>query len=271
MTRPDYVLKFLPNMHRAIWGEESWGVSVHRDGPGIIANGPLAGRPLAEVCPDFSLLSKVICARDRLSVQVHPNERTSHLTGGEPKTEMWCMLDDGPIYAGLKPGTRADDVYAAVAKGRLEYLLVKFDARKGEVYFIPGGLVHAIGDNVHIYELQQNSNTTYRLYDWNRVGADGRPRELHLGKSLVTIDYTIKPPAPTSSVDCPFFSFRQVDIAGHAEFGPDDSYMVLFAAEGDILANGETLACGESALVPPHVALRLEADRARVFVSWQTS
>ena len=111
---PDYILKFEKNVHTALWGEEQWLVSVHPSGPVTIANGPLAGKSLAEVCPDFPVLVKVIDAKRRLSVQVHPNERTAPATGGEPKTEMWCMLDDGVIYAGLKPGVRAGDVAALV-------------------------------------------------------------------------------------------------------------------------------------------------------------
>lgn len=267
--KPDYILRFKPNRHQALWGEESWVVSVHPDGPGIIANGSLAGKSLAEVCPDFNLLAKVIDAKKRLSVQVHPNERTSHLTGGVPKTELWCMLGDGIIYAGLKPGTKADDVYSAVAGGRFEDLLIRHEAKKGEVYFIPGGLVHAIGDGVRLYEIQQSSNTTYRLYDWNRVGTDGRPRELHIGKSLVSIDYTMPVPVPQTEADCTFFSFRQIDVAGSCEFASDDTYQVLFVAEGDVLVDGETLACGESALVPPGVPLRFESEYAHVFISRQ--
>jgi len=269
-VKPDYVLKFEPNRHLALWGEESWEVSVHPAGPGTIANGPLAGRSLAEVCPDFPLLIKVIDAKTRLSVQVHPNERTAPLTGGEPKTEMWCMLEDGSIYAGLKPGATSADVAAAVADGRFEDLLVRHDAKRGDVFFIPGGLVHAIGDGVRLYEVQQSSNTTYRLYDWNRVGADGRPRELHVEKSLLSIDGSLPAPKPTDAVECPFFSFRQLDLAGTVSFAPSAAYTAIFVADGDARANGEPLARGVSALVPPGLALRLEAESARVFVSKNT-
>ena len=267
---PDYVLKFKPNLHNALWGCESWEISAHPAGPGVVANGPLAGKSLAEVCPGFSLLVKVIDAKTRLSVQVHPNERTAPLTGGEPKTEMWCMLGDGAIYAGLKPGVGAKDIAAAVADGRFEELLARHEAKRGDVFFIPGGLVHAIGDGVRLYEVQQSSNTTYRLYDWNRVGADGRPRELHVEKSLVSIDYSLPPPAAAKGVECPFFSFRQIELAGTAEIAEDDAYTALFVAEGAATANGEPLECGESALVPPGVAVMLESKSARIFATRQT-
>lgn len=265
--KPDYILRFEPNLHKALWGQESWEMSAHPAGPGIIANGPLAGRSLAEACPDFALLVKVIDAKTRLSVQVHPNERTASLTGGEPKTEMWCMLGDGVIFAGLKPGARAEDVAAAVSDGRFEELLVRHEAKKGDVFFIPGGLVHAIGDGVRLYEVQQSSDTTYRLYDWNRVGTDGRPRELHVEKSLLSIDYSLPAPEPRDAAECPFFSFRQLDLSGAADFAPDAAYTALFVAEGVARANGEALASGQSALVPPGVAFRLESECARVFIS----
>ena len=270
--RADYVLKFREDVHRALWGEERWTVSAHPSSPGVIANGPLAGMTLAEACPGFPLLVKVIDARSRLSVQVHPNERTALLTGGEPKTEMWCMLEDGAIYAGLKPGTTAADVAKAVADGGFEDLLVRHDAKKGDVFFIPGGMVHAIGDGVRLFEVQQSSDTTYRLYDWNRVGADGRPRELHVEKSLRSIDYSLAAPAPLKEVECPFFTFRQAAVEGRLDLPPEESYTVLFAAEGTVsvecAAGCVRLCAGESALVPPGVGAQAAADpAAKVFVS----
>ena len=181
-------MTFEKSLHTALWGSESWEISAHASDPGVIADGAQKGKTLRDLYPDFPLLFKVIDARTRLSVQVHPNEQTRKVTGGEPKTEMWCALSDGPIYAGLKPGTRATDIEAAVRSGRFEELLVRHEAKAGDVFFIPGGLVHAIGDGVRLYEVQQSSNTTFRLYDWGRVGADGQPRELHIEKGLKAID-----------------------------------------------------------------------------------
>ena len=270
--KADYVLKFCEDVHRALWGEERWTVSAHPSSPGVIANGPLAGMTLAEVCPDFPLLVKVIDARSRLSVQVHPNEWTAPLTGGEPKTEMWCMLEDGTIYAGLKRGATAADVAKAVADGGFEELLIRHDAKKGDVFFIPGGMIHAIGDGAKLFEVQQSSNTTYRLYDWNRVGADGRPRELHVEKSLRSIDYSLAAPAPLKEVECEFFTFRQAAVEGRLDLSAAELYTVLFAAEGSVsaeCAGGSVALCaGESALVPPGVEARLTAaSTAKVFVA----
>lgn len=245
------ILKFEPNVHPALWGGESWEVSVHPAGTGIISGGEYAGRPLSEAVAGFPLLIKVIDAKARLSVQVHPNENTCKITGGDPKTEMWVMLEDGVIFAGLKPGTRPEDIAAAVESGRFEELLVRHEAKKGEAFFIPGGLVHAIGDGALIYEVQQSSDTTFRLYDWNRVGSDGKARELHVEKSLAAIDYSLPVPVPVRNVKCPFFDFQQVEVEGEVRFSPSRGAVAVFAAEGEISVNGEALAARSSAVVMP--------------------
>lgn len=261
------IYQFSSNVHTALWGLESWEISVHSAGQSRIRGGADNGKALAEVLPDFPLLIKVIDAKRRLSVQVHPNERTRLLTGGDPKTEMWCMLEDGVIYAGLKPGTTPAMIESAIASGRFEELLVRHAAKKGEAFFIPGGLVHAIGDGALIYEVQQSSDTTFRLFDWDRVGADGKPRELHVAKSLAAIDYALPVPRPQRDITCPFFDFRQVEVAGERVVPAAPKATVLFAAEGAVSVNGTELAPRTSALVPPAVEIRLSASAARVFVT----
>ncbi len=254
------ILKFALDLHPALWGGESWEVSAHPSAPSVVSGGVYDGRGLDELCPGFPLLAKVIYAKDRLSVQVHPNERTCMVTGGEPKTEMWAMLEDGVIYAGLRPGTTPSDVKAAVESGRFEELLVRHEAKKGDVFFIPGGLVHAIGAGSVIYEVQQSSNTTFRLYDWNRVGVDGRPRELHVEKSLQAIDYSLPVPSPAKGVDCPFFHFKQICVAGIATLPSVACCTVLFSAEGSFSANGVELRSRESALAAPSTPISVEGE-----------
>jgi mannose-6-phosphate isomerase len=263
----DYILKFRKNLHPAIWGGESWEMSVHPSGPSVIANGPLAGRSLAEVLPGFPLLVKTIDARTRLSVQVHPSESTAPITGGEPKTEMWCLLTDGPIYAGLKRGATAQDVTEAVSSGSFEDLLVRHDGHAGDAFFIPGGLVHAIGDGVKLYEVQQSSNTTFRLYDWGRTGTDGRPRELHIESSLKAMDLTIPPPTAVKEVTCEFFDFRQFTVEGRSELASSRCGTILFVASGTVSADDTVLTEGESAFVPPGMTCTLTGSTAKVFVS----
>ena len=260
------ILRFGPNVHPALWGGESWERSVHPSGPSVVAGGADAGRPLGEVVPGYPLLVKVIDARTRLSVQVHPNGETRKVTGGDAKTEMWAMLEDGVIYAGLKPGVAHADIEEAVRTGRFEELLVRHEAKKGEAYFIPGGLVHAIGDETLIYEVQQSSDTTFRLYDWNRVGRDGLPRELHVEQSLRAIDWSLGVPSPARDVSCAFFTFRQVDLAGRLELPASGGATALFAAEGSFAANGVEVARRTSVLAKPGGQVVLEGD-AHVFVT----
>ena len=137
-----------------MWGEERWEISARPDAPSRIADGPLAGRSPGDVFPGFPLLFKTIEARSRLSVQVHPNETTCRATGGEPKSEMWCALADSTVYAGLKPGTSAADLEGAVRAGAVEDLLARRELKAGEAIYIPGGLVHAIGEGALLYEVQ---------------------------------------------------------------------------------------------------------------------
>jgi len=261
------VLKFVSNIHSALWGNESWEISVHPAGPSVVSDGcSKAGHRLPDVVPDFPLLVKVIDAKMRLSVQVHPNETTCKLTGGDPKTEMWAMLEDGVIYAGLKPGVGPKDVEEAVKSGRFEELLVRHEAKKGEAFFIPGGLVHAIGDGALIYEVQQSSDTTFRLYDWNRVGADGRPRELHVAKSLEAIDYSLPVPQPATDVKCSFFDFRQISLDGELAIPASPRSTALFAAEGSFSVNGVEVPRRTSVLALPGEDIVL-CGSAHVFVT----
>ena len=265
MTKGE-LLKFGPNAHSALWGQESWEISVHPAGPSVIDGGRRGGQSLAEAEPGFPLLIKIIDARTRLSVQVHPNERTCRLTGGDPKTEMWVMLEDGVIYAGLRPGTVPADIESAVKSGRFEELLVRHEAKKGEAFFIPGGLVHAIGDETVIYEVQQSSDTTFRLYDWNRVGKDGKPRELHVAQSLKAIDYSLPVPVPMHDVKCPFFDFRQLALDGELQIPASKGCVALFAAEGSFAVNEVDVPHRTSVLAAADTPLTL-CGNGRVFVT----
>lgn len=262
----DRVMTFAPNRRETLWGAEEWLVSAHPAAPSRLATGRAAGATLRDVAPDFPLLVKIIDARQRLSVQVHPNEDTRRITGGDAKTEMWCALNDGFIYAGLKPGVGAADVERAVGDGSFEALMVRHDVTAGDVLFIPGGLVHAIGEGTRVYEVQQSSDTTFRLYDWGRVGADGRPRELHVAKALEAIDYTLPPPQVVEAVDCPFFRFEKLRLAG-SETLSGDGYTILYAAQGAIRLGEVILPEGTCALVAPGPAFTLSSSSATVFVT----
>jgi len=185
---------------------ESWEVSDRPEGDNVVNNGALSGQSLRSLCETFGqqllgtscptdhfpLLIKLIDSKQSLSVQVHPNDETAARLGGEAKTEMWYMLDtegDAAVYAGLKAGTTPEDFEQAIADNAFGSLLNRLPVTQGDVIFIPGGRVHAIDAGCLILEVQQNSNTTYRIYDWGRVGADGKPRELHVKQALEHIDW----------------------------------------------------------------------------------
>ncbi len=185
---------------------ESWEISDHDNGMSVAENGPLAGKTLREIVQNqgeelfgagrgyakFPLLIKLIDAKDRLSIQVHPNEATALLTGGDPKTEMWIALDGSPeaaVYAGLAQGVTKETFSEHLKSGDPAPVLRRHRFKPGEVIFIPGGLVHAIDCGCFLLEVQQNSDTTYRLWDWGRVEADGKPRELHIEQAMKSIDW----------------------------------------------------------------------------------
>jgi len=241
-------IRFEKDVHRALWGYENWLVSAHHTAPGKIVG---ENRTLADVCPAFPLLVKKICADQRLSVQVHPNDQTAKIVGGEAKTEMWCVLKSGPIFAGFKPGVTDADVERAVADGTFESLLVRFDAKPGECYFIPGGLVHAIGEGTSVYEVQQSSNTTFRLYDWGRLRADGKPRQLHVKEGLAAMDMSLPPPVPSDSVDCSYFSFLKTS----GSLPVSDKWRIVYVPTSE-----------DSFLLPPGSAAELPAESFVTFV-----
>lgn len=252
--------------HEALWGEERWLVSAHSAGPSIVAAGPNTGRSLADVAPGFPLLAKEIVARKPLSVQVHPNERTKWLVGGDAKTEMWCALSEGAAYAGLKKGVVAADVEAAVKDGRFEELMVFHRLKPGDILFIPGGMVHTICEGTRIYEVQQSSDTTFRLYDWGRVGADGKPRTLHVAQALSAIDYSLPPPKILRCVDCEFFEFRICRVCGAMAVG-GRGWTILYARRGSFSIDGVAYPEGESVLVADGEDFTMTGDDAEVFIT----
>jgi mannose-6-phosphate isomerase len=186
---------------------ESWELADLPDDKSVIANGPLAGRDIAAVIEEFGeaitgksdftpplpLLIKILDARDVLSVQVHPDADTCKRTGkGDPKTECWYIIDAKPgacIYKGLKGGTTKEQFAAAISDGTCADLIEKIEVVVGECHFLPSGTIHAIGAGLLIAEIQEPSDTTYRVFDWNRVGDDGKPRQLHVEDALESIHF----------------------------------------------------------------------------------
>lgn len=221
-----YPMTFQPIYKEMVWGGtkmrrlgrsipypntgESWDVSCREKEKSIISNGSLEGRTLCQAIeadregmlgiglkdtPDFPLLVKIIDANDFLSVQVHPDDSYAKAAENYPygKNEMWYILDAPPesyLIIGLKDGTAKPDFEEAIKNGTVEECLNKLYVKPGDIVDIPAGLIHAIGKGILLAEIQQNSDITYRVYDYNRRGLDGKPRALHVDKSLDVIDFT---------------------------------------------------------------------------------
>lgn len=245
-----YPLKFTPVYQERIWGGtglaqefgrklpsdhigESWEISAHPNGLSLVSNGPLAGENIPQLIGDFGtaflgvkapsqaferfpLLIKLLDANDQLSVQVHPGNAYALEHEGEPgKYEIWYVLSAKPgakIVYGLKNGIDKATFQQALATGDLEACLNEIPVKAGEVYTIPPGLVHGLGAGIMVAEVQQNSDTVYRVYDYNRVDQSGKTRALHLEKALDVIrfdDFLPKyplPPIPNSRlIDSEFF------------------------------------------------------------------
>ena len=269
---------------------ESWEISAHLDGMSIVSEGAFQGSSLDQLVQRFGtdltgtqapqsnkfpLLFKIIDARCKLSVQVHPNNSNAHLTGGQPKTEMWYVLecDEGSsLYAGLVETTTQQSLEAALSKGTVADQLIELSVHPDQVLFIPGGLVHAIGEGCLIYEVQQSSNTTFRIFDWNRTDAEGHPRQLHIKESLATIDWDLKPPTMVSPepeasgngarlsnlVSCEFFKMKKLELTGSTEIKHNgESFTTLFMSSGSASLKCGELTCnlkqGASALIPASV------------------
>ena len=197
---------------------ESWEITDRPEGVSVVANGPLAGKDLRWLMKNhakdllgaerantqrFPLLVKILDARETLSVQVHPPAAVAREFGGEPKTEMWFIADAAPnaeIFVGLKRGVTRADFERHLKSGTVAECLHRVPVQAGDAMFLPSGRLHAIGGGLVIFEIQQNSDTTYRVFDWNRAGLDGKPRDLHVEQALASINFDDAEPRLISSI-----------------------------------------------------------------------
>ena len=320
-----YPLVFEPIYKEMIWGGarlagkfgrtlpsehvgETWDVSCREAEMSVVENGTLAGRTLGELiaadragmlgaaladAETFPLLLKLIDAKDNLSVQVHPDDAYAQRVENLPvgKTEMWYILDapeDAALIIGLNDGVTEADFRRAVADGTVEDCLGRLPIQAGDVIFIAAGLIHAITAGVMLAEIQQNSDTTYRVYDYNRMGLDGKPRALHVEKSIDVTDYagalrkTTVPGltvqregmAVTYYIACPYFAVERLALDGCVPCAADGEKFVLLTCtegEAEISANGAsvTLAAGRTAYLPAAMgayALKGQATLLRSYV-----
>lgn len=282
---------------------EAWVLSCHRDGACTVQNGDCAGQTLAETLsqwgpaalgsraaafPYFPLLIKLIDAQDRLSVQVHPDDTYALAHEGEfGKTEMWYVVDcdDGAqLIYGLNRSVSRDELAQHIHNNTLEQICQLVPVHPGDVFFIEAGTLHAIGAGILIAEVQQNSNTTYRVSDYGRLGADGKPRPLHIEKAL---DVTHRAPStrPCGAVgeiektdfgqvrhlaSCHLFTTDLLDLNGTAALHQTHSFLSVLAINGTATASHSTgtfsLGKGSSLFVPADCPVTL-SGQAQLLIS----
>lgn len=282
MNELDCAITFLPNLHKKIWGGsaikdyknirteltgigESWEVSAVPGSESVVADGALAGLNLGEITrrygPEllgkrvyarygakFPLLVKIIDANDDLSMQVHPgDELAMRRHGASGKSEIWYVIATRPgaeIHLGLEHGLTPDTLEAAAAAGTVGDYVATYPSRPGDTFFIPAGRIHSIGAGNLLAEIQQSSDITYRIYDYDRRDADGNLRELHMDLAKDAVDYTVLAdyrnrsrnvaPGNDEIVDCDYFRVNRLELDGELSIPADpEAFRVLMCLEGE--------------------------------------
>jgi mannose-6-phosphate isomerase len=254
---------------------ESWEISDREGEQSIVTTGPFAGKSLHDLwlhqreelfgpgldSDRFPLLIKILDARDDLSIQVHPPAEIAERLEGEPKTEMWYIAHANPgakLYLGLRKGVQSEHFEEAISQGTVEECVHAIEPKTGESIFIPSGRLHAIGAGLVIHEIQQNSDTTFRVYDWNRLGLDGKPRDLHVDESLQCIDFSDFEPEmdrPQGNIlaRCEHFEVARLELPeGAALANPDpDRFSIITVVEGALHSrDGAPFGPGDFLLLP---------------------
>ncbi len=295
----DKILKLKHSDIRQANVGESWEVSAVPGHESVVCDGPEKGKNLAQLVAEhkgtlvgehvykrygdtFPLLVKIIDAKRDLSVQVHPDDELAakrHNSLG--KTEMWYLLDTEPnakIYAGLSQQIGPDDYERLVAEDRIMDVVAANDANPGDVFFLPAGRIHAIGAGNLLAEIQETSDITYRVYDYGRLDADGKPRQLHTAEARDAIDYSVYPNYKTDYdhnaagdielIRCNHFAIDRVAVDGDSPMRmPDDSFLIVMCLHGECTlsidgADPVAMPAGTSALVPADAANLRAAGRA---------
>lgn len=301
-----YPLKFRPILKTVVWGGEkiapfkgitteqknigeSWELSGVKGDESVVANGEFAGKTITELVQEykgtligeknyaktgdeFPLLIKFIDAKQDLSIQVHPDDRLAaeRHNGSKGKTEMWYVVEadkDAHLMSGLTEQITPEEYESKVNDNTITDVLHDYKVKAGDVFYLPAGRIHSIGSGSFIAEIQQTSNITYRIYDFGRVGLDGKPRELHTELAKAAIDYTVFPDYRTEYgkeknaenilVDCDYFttSLYDMDKSVSKDLSGLDSFLIVIciAGEGkleDAEGHTETLRQGETVLIP---------------------
>ena len=293
---------------------ESWEITDRPGDVSVIENGTLAGkdlrwlmenhsadllgaaRPVGRVPSPgvpiqgerFPLLIKILDAQDKLSLQVHPPLAKAAQLGGEPKTEMWYVAEAAPgaeLFVGLKRGVTRAEFEQRIKAGTVAECFHRVSVGRGDAMFLPSGRVHALGAGLVIFEVQQNSDTTYRVFDWNRLGLDGRPRELHVPQSLASIDFIDYEPALVqrafaqhgehkvrSLVRDPLFTaeVQEANAGTRLPLRPNKMQIIALLAGSVVVDDGTgmlALAAGQFCLIPASLAqVTLRVDTTTTFL-----
>lgn len=295
-----YPFLFKPNRKILVWGTEDWTVSAVPGSECEIENGTWARYRLTDVIRQMPeailgkevahkynnqlpLLTKIIDAHQDLSIQVHPDDEMAKREHGKfGKTEMWYILDAEPgayLYAGFKQRITPEEYKQRVADGTIVEALARHEVHKGDVFYLPAGRVHAICGGIRLAEVQQSSDVTYRIFDYNRPGLDGRPRELHTELASRAIDYKVydgyrteyKEPIPTEGetargastiIASPYFNVKVMECTEimHRNLLRFDSFIIVMCLEGKCkirirqTQDEVTLSQGDTTLIPAAVA-----------------
>jgi len=250
---------------------ESWEVVDRKDEQSVVDSGPFAGVSLHELWTKhrreifgnakggrrFPLLAKILDAREKLSVQVHPPAHLAEELHGDPKTEMWYLLGATPeaeLFVGFRNGVTREAFEESLSGGHAAELLHRLPVREGDAIFIPSGRCHAIGAGCLIVEMQQNSDTTYRVFDWNRLGLDGNPRQLHVRESLRSIDFDDHEPSLQQAhgecvVDCEHFRVERWELTG-ARADTTKGAAIFTVLSGNVTCGDRTFRRGDFFLLP---------------------
>ncbi len=256
---------------------EAWVLSCHPDGESVGAEGEFEGKSLSEIInilgkdclgnnaqrfQFFPILIKLIDAKQSLSVQVHPTDEYALKNENQyGKTEMWYVVDcdEGAcLYYGFKEEISREEFKRRTTDNTLTDVLNKVPVKKGECFFITSGTIHAIGEGILIAEIQQNSNCTYRVYDFGRLGADGKPRELHIDKALEVTERTApkipfgKPQSDTLA-SCEYFTAIHHEINGEKTLSVgEDSFSSILCVDGSLMVDSVELKAGECVFIPAY-------------------
>ena len=276
---------------------ESWELSCHPDGQSTIVGGKYNGKTLEEyikenkgclgtLCKsdELPILIKLIDAQDNLSVQVHPDDKMAkELEKQNGKTEMWYVVqaDKGAkMTCGMKCDTTKEELERAISNNTVEELLNTVPSKKGDVFFVEAGTVHAIGEGNVIAEIQQNSNVTYRLYDYGRIGKDGKPRELHIEKGIRASNLKKSEERKIQTCSdgtrllgsCEYFAVKEIKLSGSKNFIADEkSYHALMVVDGEteLTTKDDTqkIKLGETVFIPANMGEYTLSGKATILLT----